>query len=99
MRENIKQLTCGYAGNSLAGRRGADGSGLSEYLVLFTIHLETITDREPDVVRHVRHEVALGRVSPLPVAPTISDVGELDGEVVLESDIGVLHINVRGAGP
>jgi hypothetical protein len=97
MRGNRKRLTCGYAGNSLAGRGGADGRGLSEYSVSFMIHLETITDREPDVVRHIRHDVALGSVSPLPVAPTIGDVGELDGEVVLESHIGVLHINVRGA--
>jgi len=76
MRGNRKRLTCGYAGNSLAGRGGADGRGLN-------------------VVRHIRHDVALGSVSPLPVAPTIGDVGELDGEVVLESHIGVLHINIH----
>ena len=90
-----KRLTCGYAGNSLAGRRGADGRGLNESLVSFMIHHGTISDREPDVVRHIRNEVALGSISPLPVAPTISDFGELDGEVVLESDIGVLDIDVR----
>lgn len=81
----------------MAGRRGADGRGLSEYLVSFMIHLETITDRQPDVVRYIRHDVTLGSVSPLPVAPTIGDVGELDGEVLLETHVGVLHINVRGA--
>ena len=83
----------------MAGRRGADGRGLSECLVSFMIHLEIVTDREPDVVRHIRNEVALGSISPLPVAPTISNFGELDGEVVLESDIGVLDIDVRGADP
>ena len=80
-----------------ADQGGLTGEALSEYLVSFMIHLETITDREPDVVRHIRHDVFLGSVSPMPVARTIGDVGKLDGEVVFEGHIGVLHINVRGA--